>query len=128
MRQPSGEHQGEILGVEVVQVVRHYGAQRLAQPGLGEHRLDRFLSGLGRLERLFEQVGEVEHLDVVVAQRLGEGIVLLLGPADPWDAVEEEFVVVAWGQPFQLRAGPVQHDRTQPTDLAVGPAFIPHAA
>ena len=70
-------------------------------------------------EGLGEQVGQVEHLDVAAAQLVGEGVVLVLRPGHPGDAVEEQLVVVARGQPLQLRAGPVQHHRAQPADLAV---------
>ena len=56
------------------------------------------------LQRLGEQLGQVEHLDVAVAQRLGERVVLLLGAADPRDAVEQQLVVVARGEPLAAPA------------------------
>ena len=40
----------------------------------------------------------------------GERVVLVLRPRHPRDAVEEQAVVVARGQPLQLRSGPVEHD------------------
>ena len=70
-------------------------------------------------ERLGEQVGEVEHLDVARAQRLGERVVLLLGPVHPRDPVEEELVVVAGVR--RLSSGPAgAASRCEPADLAVG--------
>ena len=65
-----------------------------------------------------EQLVQVEHLDVVRAQRLGELVVLLLRALEPRHAVEQQVVVVARRQPRQLGPGPVQHDRPQPPDLA----------
>jgi hypothetical protein len=53
------------------------------------------LAGALALQRLGEQVDEVEDLDVPAAQRLGERVVLLLGAADPGDPVEQQLVVVA---------------------------------
>ena len=76
-------------------------------------------AGVLLLERLGEQVGQVEHLDAAVAQLGRERVVLVLGAGHPRDAVEEQLVVVARGEPLQLRPGPVQHHRPQPADLAV---------
>jgi hypothetical protein len=56
----------------------------------------------------------------VVAKRLGERVVLLLRTADPWDAVEQQLVVVAGGEPLQLRARPMEKDGPEPTDLRIG--------
>ena len=56
---------------------------------------DRVVAGRLALERLGEQLGQVEHLHAAGAQRLRERVVLLLRPADPRDAVEEQAVVVA---------------------------------
>ena len=93
--------------------------QGLAQPRVGEHGGDGALAGGGHLQGLGEQLGEVEHLDAVVAQRLRERVVLVLGPVDPRDAVEEQLVVVARRQPLELGAGAVQQHGVQPADLAV---------
>ena len=80
--------------------------------------VDRVRAGVLAGQGLDEQVGQVEHLDAAAAQRLGERVVLLLRPAHPRDAVEEQLVVVARGQPLELGTGPVQHHRAQPADLA----------
>ena len=50
----------------------------------------------------------------------GEGVVLLLRAVHPRDAVEEQLVVVARGEPPQLGPGAVQHHRAQPAHLAGG--------
>ena len=97
-----------------------YPPQRVAEVHLGRHRGDRVLAGVLAGERLDQQVDEVEHLDVAVAQRLRERVVLVLGAADPRDAVEEQLVVVARGQPLQLRSGPVEHHGLESADLGVG--------
>jgi hypothetical protein len=78
------------------------------------------MSGRWFAQRLGQQVGQVEHLDSVVAKRLGERVVLLLRTADPWDAVEQQLVVVAGGEPLQLRSRPMEQDGPEPTDLRVG--------
>ena len=101
--------------------------QRLAEPRVGEHGGDGLLRAASTSQGAAEQVGEVEHLDAVVAQRLGERVVLVLGAADPRDAVEEQLVVVARRQPLELRPGPVQHHRPQPADLAVDAVRRPAA-
>src|SRR5439155_16686451 len=79
-------------------------------------------------QRLGEQVGEVQHLDAVIAQRLGEAVVLVLRAPDPRDAVEEQIRVVAWGEPLELGSRSVQQDGPQPTDLAVGAVGVLHGA
>jgi hypothetical protein len=80
----------------------------------------------GRVRTLVGQrgdqcVGEQQHLDVARPERLGERVVLLLRAVDPGDAVEEQLVVVARGQPLELGARPVEQDRAQRPDLAVHP-------
>ncbi len=69
------------------------------------------------VERLGQQVQQVQHLDPAVAQRRGECVVLLLRAPQPGNAVEEQLDVVARGQPLQLVAGPVQQNRAQPPHL-----------
>ncbi|GIG64178.1 hypothetical protein Pen01_04730 [Phytomonospora endophytica] len=43
----------------------------------------------------------------------------LLGTPDPGDAVKQQRIVVARGEPFELGTRPVQHDRAQSPDFAV---------
>ena len=107
-------------GDSVAQRLGEVAAHRVAEVQPGQRAGDRVVAGELALEGLGEQLGQVEHLHAAVAQRLGEGVVLVLRAADPGDAVEEEPVVVAGREPLQLVAGPVQHDRGQAADLAVG--------
>src|SRR5207237_8225976 len=65
------------------------------------------------VEHLGEQLGEVVHLHPAVAQRLGEGVVLLPRPLAPQDVVEQQPRDVRRGQPAQLKAGPVQDHLAQ---------------
>ncbi|GAA4502849.1 hypothetical protein GCM10023191_054970 [Actinoallomurus oryzae] len=62
----------------------------------------------------------------MVPQRLREGVVLLLGTADPGDAVEEKLVVVPRRQPPQLSAWTVQEHGPQAADLAVDTVGMSH--
>ena len=94
--------------------------QRGAQPGVVDRRGDQLGAGGRERQHLGQQPVQVQHLDAAVAQRLGERVVLLLRAVDPGDAVEEQLVVVARGQPPQLGPGPVQQHGAQPADLAGG--------
>ena len=95
LRTPAVRNSASSSGLLVVQRRRQVGPQRVAEAQAGHHAGDRVLAGRPGSQRLGEQVDQVEHLDVAVAQRLGERVVLVLGPADPRDAVEEQLVVVA---------------------------------
>jgi hypothetical protein len=101
----------ERLRREVEQVGGEVAAQGVAEVQALQRQRDRPAAGLLRGQRLGEQLDQVEHLDVTVAQHLGEGVVLLLRPVDPRDAVEEQPVVVARRQPLQLGSRPVQQHR-----------------
>ena len=59
------------------------------------------------------------HLHAQVPQRLGEGVVLLLGPLHPQHVVEEVLVLVGRGQPLQLQVRAVQDRLSQAADLRV---------
>ncbi|GAA1662174.1 hypothetical protein GCM10009830_04220 [Glycomyces endophyticus] len=48
-----------------------------------------------------------------------EAVVLLLGPLDPRDAVEQERPVVARRQPAQLPSGAVEHDAAKAAHLRI---------
>ena len=120
LRMPGGEVAGQLGRRAVVQQPEQVAAHRLADVEVGQRLGDRVVAGLGQLQGLGEQVGQVEHLDVAGPQRGGELVVLVLRLRHPGDGVEEELVVVARGEPLQLGPGAVQHDRAQPTDLAVG--------
>ncbi len=64
-------------------------------------------------ERLRKEVAEVQHLDPSLAQRLRQRVVLLAGPLDPQDVVEQQLLAVGGRQPLELEAGAVQHDPPQ---------------
>ncbi len=114
-----GQDVGEIGGGEVTQRLGEVAPQGVAEVEAAERAGDRVVARELALEGLGEQLGEVEDLDPAVAQRLGEGVVLLLRPAHPGDAVEQQPVVVARGQSLELVAGAVEHDRGQPADFTV---------
>ena len=89
-----------------------------AQPRVVDGGADQLGAGRREGQDLGQQPVQVQHLDAAVAQRLGEGVVLLLRAGHPRDAVEEQLVVVARGEPPQLGAGPVQQHRAQAAHLA----------
>ena len=105
--------------MQALQVTLHDSAKRFSEPRVGGDGIDARRAGRIVGQRLYQQVGQVEHLDAVAAQFMGEGVMLVLGPADPRDAVEEELVVVARREPLQFRAGSVQQHRPQPGDFGV---------
>ncbi len=84
--------------------------------------LDGLLAHVGGAEHLAEQVGDQVDEHAAPAQGLGEGVVLVLGPVDPGQPVEEQPVVVAGGEPPQLGAGPVEDHLPQGAHLAVDEA------
>ena len=124
--EPGREHPGQVDRMEVVHVPADDRTQRGPEPRVLQHRGDGRLPGVLVGQRLLQQLAEVEHLDAVVAQRLREPVVLLLGPVHPRDPVEQQLVVVPRGQPLELGARAVQQDRTEPAHLAVDVAR--HAA
>ena len=56
-------------------------------------------------------------LHALAAERLGEGVVLLLGPAGPEHVVEEQLADVTRGEPGELEPGPVHDDLPELTYL-----------
>src|SRR5919106_1350481 len=107
---------------QALEVAAQNVPERVTVPRVGQDGLDALRARGLVFEGAGQQVGEVENLDVMVAQRLREGVVLVLGSADPRDAVEEEFVVVPGGEPLQLGSGAMQQDCAKPADLGVGAA------
>jgi hypothetical protein len=57
--------------------------------------------------------------DTAVAQDVGEPVVLGARPAHPEHVVEEQRVLVAGGEPFELEIRPVKDDAAQPPGLGV---------
>ena len=98
-------------------MVRQVTPQRVAQPDVGDRFVDGLPAGRLVLQRLVEQFAQVEDLDTPATEGVGEAVVLLLGPVDPGQTVEEQGVVVARGEPPQFVAGAVQHHGAQPADL-----------
>ena len=84
-----------------------------------EHPLQDVLARLGDLQGLGEQVAVVVHQDAPFAQRAGEGVVLLLRPAHPENAVEEQVGGVVRGQPLELQVRAVQYHLPQAADLGI---------
>jgi hypothetical protein len=109
---------GEIHGGQAGQVVPEGLGQRRPDRLRAQRGVEQLVARLGLLQRLGEQLAQVEHLDPVVAQRLREVVVLLLRAVDPGDAVEQQLVGVAGREPPQLVPGPMQDDRAQAPDLA----------
>ena len=118
--QPRDEGAGEVLGRQVAQVCGRDALQRRPEPRVVDGRGDQLGPRRGEGQHLGEQPVEVQHLDAALGQRRREGVVLLLRAVHPRDAVEEQLVVVARGEPPQLGPGPVQHHRAQSAHLAGG--------
>ena len=68
-------------------------------------RCQDIVPGLGHLEGLGQQVAEVENLDVTIGQHACELIVLLLGPLEPQDVIEQKMILVLRGEPEHLTPG-----------------------
>ena len=73
------------------------------------------------LERLGEQLLEVEHVHAAVGEGVGEHVVLLACALDPQYIVEEQLILVGRREPLELDAGPVQQHPAQPADLGMHP-------
>jgi hypothetical protein len=71
------------------------------------------------VERLGQQLREVVHRDAALAQRLGEDVMLLLGPPGPHHVVEQQLADVLRGQPGQLQARPVHDDLAELSHLGL---------
>ena len=97
-------------------LAQRVGRERAVQPRV-EDVLEHVVPGVGDLHGLREQLGVVMHDDAVVAQRLGERVVLGLRLGHPQHVVEEQLGGVLRGEPLQLQAGPVQDDLVQAADL-----------
>jgi hypothetical protein len=119
MGQTRHEYVGQPGRILVGQVGGDAGPQRVAEPRIVQHAGGELVPGDRHGERLGEQLSEVQHLDVVFAERVRERVVLGLRPAHPRDRVEQQRVVVARGQAGQFVARSVQHDRCEPADLTV---------
>lgn len=110
---------GEGLAVQLGAARAHRIQQGGADTRAGDDPVQEPVTGLRDVEGLGQQVGEVVHTGSVVAQDLGEGVVLLAGPLGPEDVVEEQGVDVARGQPGEFEAGAVQDHLAEAADLGV---------
>ena len=109
---------GELVRRQRGQVLAERGRERRPDRLRPQRAAEQLRARLVDREHLGQQLVEVEHLDVVLAQRRGEAVVLLLRALEPRHAVEQQVVVVARREPAQLGARAVQHHRAQPADLA----------
>ena len=116
----AGHHGGDHLPV------RHFAQillQALPHPGVPDVRLvqelaEKRLAHLAAGDGIDHQVREVHHLHPLLAQALGEGIVLLLRLPQVGDVVKQQPLQILRHQVLQLSAGAVQQDLFQPPDLA----------
>src|SRR5579875_424525 len=99
-----------------------------AESSAGGNRLDRHRSGRLIFQRILQQLGDVEHVDSMLAQDASEGVVLFLEPCDPGRGVKEDLMAVARGYPAQLMAGPVHQHAPQPAGLAVNAVCPAHGS
>jgi hypothetical protein len=115
---PAARHRGQLVARQVEQPRAQHRRERRADDGRGHRGLHDRLARVGDVERLHEQLGEVEAPRPRGAQRRGEAVVLLLRAGHPRQPVEQQVGAVARREPLQLRAGPVEHDvRSRPTSL-----------
>ena len=111
---PGDQRLGQHLRLQALEMFADYAAEFVAEPAVIERRADRGVAGGGILERVLQQFGDVEHLDTVVPEDLGERIVLLLGPGHPGQPVEQEAAAAARGDPLQLGARTMDENGAQP--------------
>jgi hypothetical protein len=123
---PGDEGLGQRLGVEALEVAADGSAEIIAEPAVVQGRGDRGAAGGCILQRVLQELGDVEHLDAVVPEDLRELIVLLLGTGHPGQPVEQEAAAAARGNPFQLRTRTVNKNGTQPAGLAVRTMGVAH--
>ena len=111
------EELGQRLAVEVLEEppdrVDQGRAEDLGRADPVEHELPSF----GQLERLGQELAVVVHLDALVPQGLGKGVVLLLGLGCPHHVVEEQLADVVGGQPGQLEPRSVDDGLAELADL-----------
>ena len=89
-----------------------------ADARLGDVLVGELGAGAGDLvEHLRDEVLEIEDLDALVPQDLGEGVVLLLCDLQERDVVEQEPLELVGRQVEELVAGTVQADLPELADL-----------
>ena len=119
-RHPRHQHPRQRPRFQRPQIRRKLLRQRQSQPSRIDRRRDPMHPRRAAVrQRLGQQVREQQHLDAARFQHCGERVVLLLRLGDPRQAVEQQRVVVARGEPLQLGPRAVQDDGAQPADLGV---------
>ena len=115
------QHEVLVLGIVVVQVVEDDLLVAVgADAGLLDELLQERLAHIGVLvEHLGHEVLEVHDLHAVVAQSLGERVMLLLGDLQERDVVEQQLFERVRRQVQKLFARAVQQDFLQGLDLAL---------
>ena len=117
---------GEILWIEVVKVPAELTPEVIAQGGVGQDRSYRFSPGGLIFEGFLEQFGHVQDLDPVIAQRVREDVMLLLGTAHPGQRVKDQQIPVPRRDSAQLKARPVNQYRSEPANFAIDSVRMAH--
>ena len=104
-------------GCQLAEPAAQAAAQSRAQIDLAQRLVDEPGGHAVDRERLGQQLLEIEDLDATPAQSVGEGVVLLTGPADPGNVVEQQLVLVGRGEAAQLEVGAMEDDAPQRADL-----------
>ncbi len=107
LEHPADQELGQAGPVPVVGQLPERRDQLGAEELGGADPVEDELAAGGHFERLRQQLAEVVHPDAALAQRLGEHVVLFLGPAGPHHVVEQQLADVLRGEPGQLQPGPV---------------------
>jgi hypothetical protein len=76
-------------------------------------------AAFGDGEGFREQFGEVVHVHALVAEHLGERVVLFLGPLGPQHVIEQQLGGVTRGEPGQFQAWTVHDDLAELADLGL---------
>jgi hypothetical protein len=113
----SDQELGQRLAVLVLEEAPYWIDERRAEQRRRTQSIENEGATGRKVERFGEQLAVVVDEDALVAQRLGERVVLLFGFRGPHHVVEQQRLDVVWGQPRQLKTGSV-HDRlAELTDL-----------
>jgi hypothetical protein len=110
-RQAHDEQLREFLRAQSLQMLTQLLPKLLAMSRILEHGGYGLLPRRGVLQRVLQQLRQVEHLDVVLAQDPSEDVVFLLGPFSPWQRGQEQPALLPRRHPTQLRPGPVHEHR-----------------
>ena len=115
---------GQRPGLQRSQVRRKLLRQWQSQPSRIHRGGDAVHAGRPLLDSASVNRSASSSTSAAGPQHLGERVVLLLGLGHPGQAVEQQRVVVARGQPLQLGARAVQDDDPQRADLELEPSTV----